>query len=104
MSDKIKVEINFGHDLSQHSIIALLQNMPQIKDIPFYSYSLNRNSIREIIPYFGYNIRSLSISRCSALEIEDFIAIKSNTNLVQLRLDINSNCQQMFDFICDNFS
>jgi hypothetical protein len=78
--------------------------MPQIKDIAFYSYSVNRNSIRQLIPYFERNIRSLSISRCSALEIEDFIAIKSNTNLVELRLDIKNNCQQMFDFICDNFS
>ncbi len=95
MSDKIKVEINFGHDLSQHSIIALLQNMPQIKDITFYSYSLNRNSIRQLIPYFGHNIRSLSTSRCGALGIKDLIAIKSNTNLVELRLDINNNCQQM---------
>jgi hypothetical protein len=38
------------------------------------------------------------------LTIEDLIDIKSNTNLVELRLDINNNCQQMFDFICDNFS
>jgi hypothetical protein len=82
LSDKIQVEINFGYDLSEDSIIALLQNMPQIKDIRFYSYSLNRNSIRELIPYFGRNIRSLSMSRCSGLGIEDLIAIKCNTNLV----------------------
>jgi hypothetical protein len=39
LSDKIEIEINFGNDMREDSIIALFQNMHQIKDIGFYCFS-----------------------------------------------------------------
>jgi hypothetical protein len=77
LSDKIEVEINFGHDLREDSIIVLIQNMPQIKNIGFDSCY---QSIRELIPHFGLNIRSLSINSYNDLRIEDLNAIKNNSD------------------------
>jgi hypothetical protein len=121
LSDKIEIEIIFGdreydteydaeydieydreYHLSQYSIIAFMQNMPQIKDISFRANAYY--NIRELIPCFGHNIRSLSIENCNTLSIEDLNAIKNNTNLVELRLYSSSNTQQIFDFICDNLT
>jgi hypothetical protein len=88
--------------MREDSIIALIQNMPQIKDIVF---DINSFSIRKFIPYFGHNIRSLSISDCIDLRVEHLNVIKNNTNFVQLSLNYNNiNSQQIFDSICDIFS
>jgi hypothetical protein len=103
LSDKIEIEIIFGNEMSEHSIRALLQNMPQIKDIDFWT-NFNDISIRGLILYFGHNIRSLSIIVGNDLTINDLNAIKNNTNLVELSLYSSVNSQQKFDFICDNFT
>jgi hypothetical protein len=102
LSDKIEIEIIFAnreYEMSQYSIIDFMQNIPQIKNI---SFGANYN-IRELIPYFGHNIRSVSIEDFKTYSIEDLNAIKNITNLVELRLYSRDNTQQIFDFICDNF-
>jgi hypothetical protein len=106
LSDKIEIEITFEkrYDIREDSIIALMQNMPQIKDINFCG-NINEISIRELIPYFGHNIRSLYIRAIDDLHIEDLNAIKKNNNLFELRLDSRVVIsQEIFDFICDNFT
>ncbi len=83
LSYKIEIEIIFGnreYHLSRYSIIAFMQNMPQIKDISFRANAYY--NIRELIPCFGHNIRSLSIQNSNTLIIEDLNAIKNNKNLV----------------------
>ncbi len=129
LSDKIEIEIIFGkreydreydieydiqydieydieydreYYLSQYSIIAFIQNMPQIFDISFCTQA--HYNIRKLIPCFGHNIRSLSIENCNSLSIEDLNVIKNNTNLVELKLYSSADTQQIFDFICDNFT
>jgi hypothetical protein len=105
LSDKIEIEITFDkrYDIKEDSIIALMQNMPQIKDINFCG-NINEISIRKLIPYFGHNIRSLYIRAIDDFHIEDLNAIKNN-NLFELRLDSRVVIsQQIFDFICDNFT
>jgi hypothetical protein len=78
LSDRIEVEINFSiateDYMREDSIIALIQNTPQIKDIGFdYIYE----SIRKWFPYFGLNLRSLTITDWHYLGIEDLNAIKN---------------------------
>jgi hypothetical protein len=101
LDHKIEIEINFGSftsDRRKDSIIAMMQNTPQIKNI-----RLSR-CIREIIPHLGCNIRYLSILNIIELEINDLKAIRNNTNLVELRVSyFGNNSQQMYDFIFDNF-
>jgi hypothetical protein len=114
LSDKIEVEINFGNRyvMREDSIIALIQNMPQIKDIAeveeidydWYLFPEQLISIQELIPHFGRNIRSLSINSCDVLTVNHLNAINNNTSLVELRINNNNNnCQQIFDFVCNNF-
>jgi hypothetical protein len=88
--------------MREDSIIALFQNMHQIKDIGFCGG--HQKSIRVLIPYFGHNIRSLNVSDGYYLTLEDLNLINNNTNLVKLRLDYCDYTQQIFDFICDNFT
>jgi hypothetical protein len=103
-SNKIEVEINFGFNhMNKDSIIALIQNMPQIKDISFWD-DMRCVSIRQLIPYLGQNIRSLSITVNNDLTINDLNAIKNNTNIVQLSLYSCVDSQQMFDFNCNNLT
>jgi hypothetical protein len=56
-----------------------------------------------LIPYFGHNIRSLNVSHYY-LTVEDLNPINNNTNLVELRLDYCDYTQEIFDFICHNFT
>jgi hypothetical protein len=103
LSDKVEIEINFGNDFMKiNSIIALILNMPQIKDIGFCLK--NSFNFRQLLPYFGQNIRSLFINDCFELEIEDLKVIKNNTNLVELSVHWRDRSQHKFDFICDNFT
>jgi hypothetical protein len=102
-SDQIEVEIIFKAQMRDDSIIALIQNMPQIKDIGFCITLLNNISITNICPYFGHNIRSLYMKDIH-LSIEDLNAIKNNTNLTEIKLTLGQSSQKLFDFICDNFS
>jgi hypothetical protein len=103
LSDKIEIKIKFGfNDMKDDSIIALIQNMPQIKDIGFY-YKL---FVREIIPHLGHNLKSLTIKGGMDLDLNQLNAIKNNTNLDNLELYLfedRYNSQQIFDFICNNF-
>jgi len=104
LSDKIEVEINFGlNDMNRDSITALILNMPQIKDITFWDH-MRCVSIQELIPYFGQNTRSLSITVNNDLTINDLNALKNNTNLVELNLYSCVHSQQKFDLICDNLT
>jgi hypothetical protein len=110
LSDRIEIEINFSNAtkdymqrinyMREDSIIALIQNMPQIKNIGFDSIF---QSIRKSFPYFGLNLRSLTITDCHHLSFEDFNAIKNYSNLTELSLSFG-RYQNYFDFICDNFS
>jgi hypothetical protein len=104
LDHKIEIEIKFGcikSNMRKDSIIAMMQNMPQIKGI---ALSDDMNKIREIIPHFGHNITYLSII-ITELEVNDLIAITNNTNLVELRLNyFGHNSQQIYDFIFDNFT
>jgi hypothetical protein len=102
-SDRIEVEIIFKAQMRDDSIIALIQNMPQIKDIGFYSTFSNNISITNICPHFGHNIRSLYMKDILHLTIEDLNVIKNNTNLSQIKLTLGQSSQKLFDFICDNF-
>jgi hypothetical protein len=102
LSDKLEIEINFRSykEIREDSIIALIENMPQIKDVGIenrFAHSLNL----ERIVSFGH-IRSF----CSHdLTINDLNVLKNNINLVELRLHSCSDCaQHKFDFICDNFT
>jgi hypothetical protein len=104
LSDKIEIEFFFGNrdfDMNNDSIIALIQNMPQIRDISFGN-KLSYISILESAPYLIHNIRSLSCVNCELVSTNDFNALKNNTNLIELSLNCCS--QQIFDFVCDNFT
>jgi hypothetical protein len=109
LSDKIEIEITFekSFDMREDAITALIQNMPQMKDINFsdnFNDNDNEISIRELIPHFGQNVRSLYIRGIyDDLQMEDLNAFKYNKNLVELRFDSRVVIsQQIFDFICDN--
>jgi hypothetical protein len=99
---EIEIEFQFCH-MKEESIIALMQNMPQIKHIR----GLNNFSIRiirQIEPNFGHKLKSLSFGYCNDLKIEDLKALKINTKLFELSLEYNKNDrQEIFDFISDNF-
>jgi hypothetical protein len=100
---EIEIEFKFCH-MRGESIIALMQNMPQIKHIR----GLNDSSvgiIRQIAPNFGNKLKSLSFGYWNHLRVEDLKALKINTNLFELSLECNNDeRQQVFDFICDNFT
>jgi hypothetical protein len=103
LDHKIEIEISsiFIEYMGEDSIIAMMQNMPQIKDITLYD---DMCKYREIIPHFGPNIRYISILDIEKLEINDLKTIRNNTNLVELRLGYSGdNSQQIYDFIFDNF-
>jgi hypothetical protein len=108
LNDKIEIEINLGYNknMREDSVIALIRNMPQIKEIDFHNdFHFNNISIDKLYPHFGRNIRSFSNSNCLHLTIEDLNVIKNNTNLVELKLfSCYNNSQQIFDFICDKLT
>ncbi len=72
--------------------------MPQIKDISFGD-DMRCVSIQELIPFFGQNIRSLSITVNNDSTINDLNAIKNNKNLVELSLYSCVDSQQIFDYL-----
>jgi hypothetical protein len=101
LDHKIEIEIDFG-SITSDMRIAMMQNMPQIKNITLFS---DMNETRQIIPHFGRNITCLFIFYTRELEINDLEAITNNTNLVQLRLGYSGdNSQQICDFIFDNLT
>ncbi len=90
--------------MREQSIIALIQNMPQIKHIRGLN-DFSIGIIRQIAPNFGHKLRSLSFGYWNHLRIEDLKALKINTSLFELSLEYsNDDRQQIFDFICDNFT
>ncbi len=106
MSDKIEIEINLRllKEMGENSIIALIQNVPQIKDIEFWNKSVDHMLNPGLILRSGLNIRSFSI-HCNYLTINDLNCLKTNTNLVELCFSTNcQHSQQIFDFICDNLT
>jgi hypothetical protein len=104
LSDKIEIEIYFYlyKKTREDEIIALIENMPQIKDVGIeYPFGNPFLSLERIVN-FGH-IRSFSI--LNDLTITDLNVLKTNINLVELRLhSIPNDPQQIFDFICDNFT
>jgi len=90
---EIEIEFNFCH-MREESIIALMQNMPQIKHIRGFI-----EIIRQIAPNFGHKLRSLSFGYCNDLKIEDLKALKISTNFFELSLMIDKKYLTLFVII-----